>query len=137
MKVKVGQDLYTVHWETRKFNQPYREVARELTSTTCILRKLDEETDEYVEITRYTVRQHSTSPSDNVLARKFAFTGVVNGFTQKVVRSIFWGEFKHSCRLTKRTLRVKNRELINKNCALEAEVTKLQGIVKERKVITV
>jgi hypothetical protein len=120
MKVRVGSSTYAVHWETKKFAPEHANKRLEIDVTTCIVRELYPDGD-YQNISIGIVRQHPRDSSNNVLARKLSFTKAV-GFFDKDARCLFWSEFKKTTRLTKMSLRAKNKKL-------QETVNDLQGII--------
>jgi hypothetical protein len=125
MKAVFEGKTYLVHFETRKFNtQKGRNMDKELTETTCIIRLAVKEGDP-IPLDSAAVRQCVCDPSDNVLARKKAFIKTTDGYS-KGVKKALWAEYIKTARITSRTANQKNRKLKKRIEELQARITELE-----------
>ncbi len=124
MKVKIDNEIYLVHWTTRKFKPKFGDIQKELIQTTCFLRKL-EANGEKVDLDWGIVHQNYRDKCNNVIARKLAFAEAIKPFN-KATRCVFWDEYKKVARLTKRTMRVKNSMLRSMIVELQSEINELK-----------
>ncbi len=101
MKVKVGNEEYLMHWETRKFSpQEGNNTGLELEATDCIIRKVLP-LGGTLEVARGHVSQTACDPGNSVTARRLSFLKAI-GYPRlaRPLRKALGHEYNRTCRVT-------------------------------------
>ena len=103
MKVNVDNDVFLVHFETRKHNplhlkeKTYKEKpSRQLSTVTCHVRFMNPNSVK-TEISVGKASQNYQDKDNLVFGRKIAFSRAINGFDKKT-RTVFWDTYKENSR---------------------------------------
>ncbi len=95
MRVKLENDVFLVHFETRQHQSKFGEEKKDLVTVKCYIRQLlDVETKEKEVVSKGSATQHYRDKSNMVLGRKVAFTRALVKFDEKEKRDKFWKKYK-------------------------------------------
>ena len=134
MKVKVGNEVFLMHWETRKFSPKNgKNTELELEATDCIIRKVTgQETS--VEVARGHVSQTACDQANSVVARRLSFLKAIKELPRSV-RKALGDEYNKTCRVITGTQSKKTRKLKNQVAELKAKIKELELAAKKEEAI--
>ena len=111
MKVIVNNEVYLMHWETRKFSPTNgKNTEMELEATDCIIRKVFDVDGKPSEVARGHVSQTACDQANSVLARKLSFLKAIEGM-KRPIRKALGHEYHRTCRVVPMSSGQKNRRL--------------------------
>ena len=134
MKIKVGNQVYLMHWEQRKFSpEKGKNAGRELMATDCIIRQVLTNGD-LVGVNIGHVSQTACDQANSVTARRLSFVKAIKGLPRPL-RKALGDEYNRTCRVVTGTQSKKTRKLTNQVAELKAKVRELELAAKKEEAI--